>query len=66
LAQIFPPWLNKHPIEVAIAGSVGPTLVIAGVWHDCSPWYTDAGHRPVQPEPRKRLANAEGTPAGDH
>ena len=35
----------------AIAGSLGPTLAIAGVWYYFSPWYTDVGYRPVQPVP---------------
>ena len=28
----LPPWWNKLPIVAAIAGSLGPTLAIAGVW----------------------------------
>jgi len=51
LAQIFPPWWNKLPIVAAIAGVLGPTLAIAGVWYYFSPWYTDVGYRPVQPVP---------------
>ena len=51
MAQIFPPWWNKLPIVVAIAGSLGPTLAVAGVWYFFSPWYTDVGYRPVQPVP---------------
>ena len=47
----FPPWWNKLPIVAAIAGSLGPTLAIAGVWYFFSPWYTDVGYRPVQPVP---------------
>ena len=51
MAQIFPPWWNKLPIVAAIAGVLGPTLAIAGVWYFFSPWYTDVGYRPVQPVP---------------
>ena len=51
MAQIFPRWWNKLPIVAAIAGSLGPTLAIAGVWYFFSPWYTDVGYRPVQPVP---------------
>ena len=51
MAQIFPPWFNRLPIFAAIAGSVGPTLAIAGVWYFFSPWWTDVGYRPTQPVP---------------
>jgi hypothetical protein len=49
LAQIFPPWWNKLPLAAAIAGALGPVLVVAGVWYYLSPWYTDVGYRPEQP-----------------
>jgi hypothetical protein len=51
LAQIFPSWWNKLPIVGAIAASVGPTLLVAGVWYFFSPWYTDVGYQPAQPVP---------------
>ena len=49
MAQIFPPWWNKLPIVAAIAGALGPTLAVAGVWYYFSPWYTNVGYRPAQP-----------------
>ena len=51
MAQIFPPWWNKLPLAVAIAGSVVPVLAIAGIWYFFSPWYTDVGYSPAQPVP---------------
>ena len=51
MAQIFPPWWNKLPIVAAIAGSLGPTLAVAGVWYYFSPWYINVGYRPIQPVP---------------
>ena len=51
MGQIFPPWWNNLPIVAAIAGLLGPVLVIGGVWYYFSPWYTDVGYRPVQPVP---------------
>ncbi len=51
MAQIFPAWWNKLPIVAAIAGTVGGTLIVSGIWYFFSPWYTDVGYRPVQPVP---------------
>ena len=51
MGQIFPPSWNKLPLVAAIAGTLCPTLAIAGVWYYFSPWYTDVGYRPVQPVP---------------
>ncbi len=51
MAQIFPPWWNKLPLAVAIAGSLLPVFAVAGVWYFFSPWYTDVGYRPAQPVP---------------
>ena len=51
MGQIFPPAWNRLPLIVAIVGSVGPALAIAGVWYLFSPWYTDVGYQPVQPVP---------------
>jgi hypothetical protein len=41
LGQIFPPWWNTLPIVAGIAGSLGPTLAIAGIWYCSSPWYPE-------------------------
>ena len=51
MAQIFPRWSNKLPLAAALAGTIGPAVVVAGVWYFFSPWYTDVGYRPVQPVP---------------
>ena len=58
MAQIFPPWFNKLPIAAAIAGSLGPVLLVAGVWYYFSPWYTDVGYQPVQPVPYSHKLHA--------
>ncbi len=58
MAQILPPWSNKIPLVGAIAGVVGSTLVVAGVWYFFSPWYTDVGYRPVQPVPYSHRLHA--------
>ena len=58
MAQILPPWSNKIPLFGAVAGGLGATLAIAGVWYYGSPKYTDVGYRPIQPVPYSHKLHA--------
>ncbi len=35
----------------AVAGGLGTTLLVAGIWYYGSPKFTDVGYRPIQPIP---------------
>jgi hypothetical protein len=58
LAQILPPWANKIPLFAALAGGVGATVAVAGIWYYGSPRYTDVGYRPIQPVPYSHRLHA--------
>ena len=51
MAQLFPKQANYLALILAVAGPLGGTLAIAGVWYYGSPKYLDVGYRPHQPVP---------------
>jgi hypothetical protein len=51
LAQIFPKWVNRLPLAVIIAATLGVSGVVGFLWYYGSPNYTDVGYRPTQPVP---------------
>jgi hypothetical protein len=58
LPQLFPPWTNRLPLVIALAG-VG--LIVGAVfffWHFGSPKFTDVGYRPDQPVPYSHKLHA--------
>lgn len=58
MAQIFPRWTNKTPLQVVGVLAVGGLLVTAGVWYYFSPRYTDVGYMPRQPVPYSHKLHA--------
>lgn len=51
MANIFPKWSNKLPIQVLVAGGVIGTALVAGMTYYFTPKYTRVGYQPVQPVP---------------
>jgi hypothetical protein len=49
LAQIFPQWSNRVPLQLAAGAAVLGALMTLGIWYYFSPEFTDVGYRPVQP-----------------
>jgi len=49
LAQIFPKWTNKIPIQLAVGVVIAVIGIIFFFWYFGSPKYTDVGYRPEQP-----------------
>lgn len=58
MAQIFPPWTNKLPLILLVAGMFVTVSAVAGVWYYFSPEYTDVGYRPLQPVPYSHKLHA--------
>jgi hypothetical protein len=58
LAQIFPRSANHLPLILAVAGILGPTAAVGGVWYYFSPRFTDVGYRPIQPVPYSHKLHA--------
>jgi hypothetical protein len=49
LAQLFPRWLNRLPLVVALAAPPALGVPAALLWYYGSPRYLEVGYRPVQP-----------------
>ncbi len=49
MANIFPKWTNKLPIQILVGGSVVFVSLIAGMTYYFTPKYTRVGYQPVQP-----------------
>ena len=49
MAQIFPKWINKLPVFIALAAGALFFGVVGFVWYFFSPWFTDVGYQPKQP-----------------
>ncbi|MCF7803672.1 MAG: cytochrome c family protein [Candidatus Marinimicrobia bacterium] len=49
MAQLFPKWTNKIPIQLAVGLAIVVIGIIAFFWYYGSPKYTDVGYRPEQP-----------------
>ena len=49
MANIFPKWTNKLPIQILVGGLVVFLSVIAGMTYYFTPKYTRVGYQPVQP-----------------
>lgn len=49
MAQIFPKWTNKIPIQLAVGVVIAVIGIIFFFWYFGSPKYTDVGYRPEQP-----------------
>jgi hypothetical protein len=47
--QIFPRSLNKLPLVVGAAASLGLVAVTVLIWYYFSPWFTQVGYSPTQP-----------------
>lgn len=58
MAQIFPKWTNKLPIQLAVGVVVLVVGIILFFWYYGSPKYTDVGYRPVQPIPYSHKLHA--------
>lgn len=58
MAQIFPKWTNKLPIQLAVGVVVVVIGIIAFFWYYGSPKYTDVGYRPTQPVPYSHKLHA--------
>ena len=49
MANIFPKWTNKLPIQIVVGGLVVFVSVVGGMWYYFTPKYTRVGYQPVQP-----------------
>ena len=58
MAQLFPKWINRLPLYVAVAGPLFGAIAVGGVWYYGSPRYTDVGYRPTQPVPYSHALHA--------
>jgi hypothetical protein len=51
MAQLFPRWCNRLPLNLAVGLLLSGTLVTAGVWYYFTPKYSRVGYQPLQPVP---------------
>ncbi len=58
MGNIFPPWLNRLPLAVALGATLAGMLAVGGVYYYFSPKYTDVGYSPVQPLPFEHKQHA--------
>src|SRR5271168_3402840 len=49
--QIFPRSLNKLPLVVGAAATLGLVVTTFLIWYYFSPWFTQVGYSPRQPVP---------------
>ena len=51
MANLFPRWFNRLPLQVAVGVMASGSLVTAGVWYYLTPKYSRVGYEPIQPVP---------------
>ena len=58
MSLIFPKWVNRLPLMIAIFAMGGAVGAVGFVWYYFSPWYLDVGYRPEQPVPYSHRLHA--------
>lgn len=51
MANLFPRWFNRLPIQIGVGLMVSGSLMVAGVWYYFTPKYSRVGYQPIQPIP---------------
>ena len=51
MANLFPKWSNRMPLQVIVAAGIVGTALTAGVTYYFTPKYTRVGYMPTQPVP---------------
>ena len=51
MANLFPKWSNRMPLQVIVAAGLVGTALTAGVTYYFTPKYTRVGYMPTQPVP---------------
>jgi hypothetical protein len=59
MANLFPEWFNRLPLQFAIGLAVIGALVTAGAWYYLTPKYSRVGYQPIQPVPYSHRTHVE-------
>ena len=51
MANLFPGWFNRLPLQIAVGFVASGSLVVGGVWYYFTPEYSRVGYEPIQPVP---------------
>ena len=51
MANLFPRWFNRLPLQVGMGLMVSGSLMVAGIWYYFTPKYSRVGYQPIQPIP---------------
>src|SRR5512139_2698646 len=51
MANLFPGWFNRLPLQIAVGFVASGSLVVGGVWYYFTPEYSRVGYGPIQPVP---------------
>jgi hypothetical protein len=51
MANLFPEWFNRLPVQIAVGVAASGSLMVASVWYYFTPKYSRVGYQPIQPVP---------------
>ena len=51
MANIFPKWANRVPLQLLVAGGMVVVAVTSAIGYYFTPSYTRVGYAPIQPVP---------------
>jgi len=51
MANLFPQWFDRLPLQIAIGLLVSGSVAVAGAWYYLTPKYSRVGYQPIQPVP---------------
>lgn len=59
MANLFPRWFNRLPLQIAAGVILSGSLVVAGAWYYLTPKYSRVGYQPIQPVPFSHITHVD-------